>query len=388
MKLKLLTDDLNYLSGKTVLLRLDLNVPLYLGKITDDYKLRLALPTIKLLHRAGCKIIIVTHWGEPPLATSKKIIKQWSVKPIAHWLSKNLSLPVKLLPLTWKEINLAVRQTKTKDILMMENIRLFKGEVNNSQVLAFKLASLAKVYVNDAFAVAHRSHASVDRIKNYLPALAGPLLAAELNNLTQASQGKKPLVLIMGGAKLSTKLPLLKKMSPLASVILVGGGLANTVLQARGQTVGRSLVDTKGLVSFKKLNLKNIICPVDVAVAYQGRRLNKKLADLRTNDIILDLGPKTMELYEHYLKSARTVIWNGPLGVFEKKNFAFSTKRLISILSRITKRGTFTLVGGGETVATLKKNSRSFSWVSTGGGATLAFLSGDKLPGLKKIIKP
>lgn len=334
MKLLSIRNNSTALKGKRILLRLDLNVPLKGTRIADDYKLTSVLPTLRYLLRLGCHIVIVTH-----LADGKP-----SVAPLAKWLSQKLKLPVPV----FKNINPLKPVT---GLAMLENIRRFKGELNNDATFAKELASLAEVYVNDAFAVSHRAQASVAAVKKYLPAFAGLLLVEEIKHLERAKNPRRPLVLIMGGAKMKTKLPLLKALAPRAQAVLVGGKLANELIG-------------------KKLPFKNIVLPRD------GRPQFKNM---------LDIGPLTVAEFIIRLSKAKTIIWNGPLGMFENKIYAKGTKAIARAVAKRTKQGAFSLIGGGETAAAV--GTLKFSWVSTGGGATLAYLSGQTMPGLLKLLK-
>jgi phosphoglycerate kinase len=382
-----INNNLKKIKGKKVLLRLDLNVPMKGARITNDYKLQQALPTIKLLQKLNCSIIIVTHLGEPIIIKNTKLLKSWSVKPLVFWLSNKLKTKIDLLPVVWPIIIKKIRNIKPRQIMMLENIRLFDGEITNSDVLAKRLATLGEVYVNDAFAVCHRQQASVSAIKKYLPAFAGLNLATEVTNLEKVRSGKKPFILIMGGAKLSTKLSLLKNLAAKATVVLVGGGIANTILKSKKINIGKSLYDEIGFKDFSHLNLKNIILPCDVGVLKNNRRVNKSLTELTNKDIILDIGPKTVVLFSAYLKGAKTIFWNGPMGVFEKPSFSFGTRKLAASVVLATSQGAFSLIGGGETIEALNSDKKKFSWVSTGGGAALTYFEGKTLPGLTKIIK-
>ncbi len=329
---------------KKILLRLDLNVPLRNGRIIDDYKLRRSLPTVQSLRRKGA-VIIVTHLGD-----SK------STRPLQQWLEKGLKRPVRFIHGGWNIIAREVAKLQKGEIAIIENIRRFPGEMKNDVGFAKQLAALATEYVNDAFAVSHRKHASVSAVKKFLPSSAGPLLKEEVRQLTKAKRGRKPIVVVIGGAKISTKQPLIKVFSPRA-VVLVGGDVANSLLQAK-----------KG----RKKNNKNIILPDDT-IDFKGKAY--------------DIGPKTIERFENYLRKAKTIIWNGPMGVFEKKGYEKGTKAIARAIELATKKGAFSVVGGGETINALGKNSKYFSWVSTGGGATLSFLSDEVMPGLEGIIK-
>jgi len=322
-----------------ILLRLDLNVPMRGSRIADDYKLRLSLPTIKDLLKKKAALIIVTHLGEPK--PGQKI----SVKPLADWLSKKLHQRIPILKNVKKNYLL-----KSGDIIMLENIREFKGEITNDKTFAKKFASLADIYINDAFAVSHRNHVSVSAVTNFLPSFAGPRLKQEIIHLDRVKHGRKPFILIMGGAKVSTKLPLLKKLSKKANFILVGGDFLNNI---------------------NKIKIKNVIKPVDV---------------IKSKGKIVDIGPKTVKLYSQYIKKAKTIMWNGAMGIFEK-GFSKGTKAMGADLAKAAKRGAYVVVGGGETAESASGQIQNFSWVSTGGGAALAYLAGEKLPGLKNILK-
>lgn len=354
MKIISISDKPKLCAGKKVILRLDLNVPLAGRRISNDYKLRLALPTITFLLRLKCSLIIITHLGEPPARITKKDYYKYSVRPIAVWLEKHLGQPVSLLGTAWSEISKQSSKLRSGEIALFENIRLFPGEIKNDISLARRLASLGEIYINDAFAVCHRNHASVSAITGYLPSYAGPQLMKEIANLEKARTGKSPFVLIMGGAKIATKIPLLKKLGPKASSVLVGGAIANSLVQ-----------------SSLTLPKMNIIYPLDFAL-FKGQPL--------------DIGPKTIQLFSRYIAKARTIVWNGPLGMFEKKGFDKGTKKIATAVSKATSSRTFTLIGGGETVEALGSKTK-FSWISTGGGASLAYLSGLAMPGLIALMR-
>ncbi len=335
MKINSIKNNRAALKGRRLVVRLDLNVPLKGTRITDDYKLTSVLPTLRYLLGLGCRLIIVTHIGEGKA----------SVKPLALWLERKLKLAVPIL----KTID---PLKPVSGVAILENVRRFKGEVENDPRFAKELASLGEVYVNDAFAVCHRAHASVSAIKKYLPAYAGLLLENEIKHLERAKNPKAPLILILGGAKIKTKLPLLKKLAPKARAVLVGGALANELLAK------------------KSLAFKNIILPRDGRPHLKG---------------MLDIGPLTIKEFIVRLSKAKTIVWNGPLGMFEKKPFDKGTKAIAQAVALQTRRGAFSLIGGGETAASVAK--LKFSWVSTGGGATLSYLSGEAMPGLDKIVK-
>jgi len=323
------------IKGKRIVIRLDLNVPLKGNRIVDEYKLTSVLPTLRYLLKLGCRLVIVTHLGDGTA----------SVKPLAAWLEKKLKIAVPLL----KTID---PFKPVKRLAILENIRRFKGEVENDPRFAKELASMGEAYVNDAFAVSHRNHASVSAIKKYLPSYAGLLLEAEVKHLERAKNPKSPFIVILGGAKIKTKLPLLKKLAPKAQAVLVGGALANEIIASN------------------KLPFENIVLPRDGRPEFSP---------------MLDIGPLTVKEFIVRLSKAKTIVWNGPLGMFEHRAYAKGTTEIARAVAAQTRRGAFSLIGGGETAAAVGRFR--FSWVSTGGGATLAYLSGAPMPGLSLIVK-
>lgn len=390
MKIQSLNSVKN-LSGKKILLRVDFNVPLEAGKIKDDYKIVSGLDTIRTLSDKGASLIILTHLGDP----GGKIKADLSTAPLAARLKKLLQKPVKFVadisgPLAVKE---AVKM-RPGEIIFLENVRFAAGELKNDKKFAKSLAALADIYVNDAFAVSHRAQASVSAIKSFLPSYAGLLLEKEIKALQRALKPKKPLVAVMGGAKISTKAPIIKNIYPAANKILLGGGLANSFLKYHGYEIGRSLYDQESLKVIKRLMVgkakdKKIILPVDVVVKIStGKVKAKAVGDVGKQDIILDIGPKTVELYAGLIKSAKTIIWNGPMGKFEEARFRSGTISVARVIASHSSGRAYGLAGGGETVEALKLSGMMeyVDWVSTAGGAMLAYLSKDKMPGLTKII--
>lgn len=397
------------IAGKRVFLRADLNVPLKIHqsgnvKIMDDYKIIAVLPTIRFLLRYKCKIIIATHLGRP--TASKKLEArskendehgndQYSVKPIAARLSKILGKKVKFVAeCVGFKAGTEVSKLKKGEILLLENLRFHNEEKNNDLVFAKNLAALADFYVNDAFAVCHRRHASVSAITKCLPFYAGLFLEKEIINLNKVLQPKQPLILVIGGAKLETKMPLLKKIGKKAYRILVGGALANSFLAARGIEIGRSLVDEKSIVFAKRIkNQKNIILPVDVVAVKAGKNKGavkvKNALAVKKDEIILDIGPETVRLFAGFFKKARTIIWNGPMGSFEDKNFKHGTLNIARAIAARSSGPAFGVAGGGETIEALQLTGMmdDMDWVSTGGGAMLAYLGGEKMPGLRGLMK-
>jgi len=377
------------LYGKKVLLRTDLNVPIKKGKILDDYKIEQQLATIRFLLEKHCRIILVSHLsGTIP----GKFDEKYSVKPIAKALSKMLGKSIVVV----KEINdfeagKKISKAKYGDIIMLENIRFEEGEEKNSRALAKKLAKLADIYINDAFAVSHRAHASLSAIKDYLPSYAGLLVEKEIINLNKALHPQKPLITVIGGSKISTKIALVKNLEKKSSYLLVGGALANNFLLAHGYEVGKSMVDEESIGFAKKFKSHKLILPVDVTVSNRakgGEVRVKKVNDVNKTDYIFDIGPETIRLYSHFIKKAATIIWNGPMGKFEEGQFKYGTMSIARVVAAHSRGKAFGVVGGGETVEALEKTSmfEYVDWVSTGGGAMLSYLGGEPMPGLEGII--
>ena len=382
------------LAGKRVLLRVDFNVPVKKGRILDDYKIRRGLATIQFLLKNKAKIILVTHLGRPlarKLTDERR--KEYSLKPVATRLNKLLCQKVKFIPdIEGFEAATAAGKMKAGEIALLENIRFVTGEKENSRRLSKSLAQLADFYVNDAFAVSHRKHASVAAIKNYLPSFAGLLLAEEVVNLSRVFNGREPLVAVVGGVKIDTKLPLLKKLHRRAYRILVGGALANNFLAARGFEIGRSVADEESVKLARKIKYKNIILPVDAVVSHcrDGSQATvKPINRIIKLDYIYDIGPGTIRLYADFIRKAQTLIWNGPLGWFENEKFKHGTLSIARLIAARSRGRAFGVVGGGETVEALRltRSAGYVDWVSTGGGAMLSFLAGQPMPGLKGIVK-
>jgi phosphoglycerate kinase len=376
------------IKNKSVLLRVDFNVPVSKGKIKDETKLTASLSTIRFLLRYGAKVIIVTHLGDP----KGKKVANLSTKPLAKRLGEILGTRMrKVIFVDQVSGPKAVKAVKDADfgqVVFLENLRFDKGEEKNDSVFAKKLASLADVYVNEAFSVCHRKHASVSAIKKYLPSYSGFLLGKEIEMLERVVKPVRPLVVLMGGAKIKTKINLIKNLDKKASRILIGGGLANTFLKAKGLEVGKSLIDKDGLAIAKKL-LKNkkIALPIDAVVSSSpdGKASLKDIKDIAKSDYIFDIGPKTVRYYSEIIKSAKTLAWNGPLGMFEKPSFKHGTVALATLIASRSRGKTFGVVGGGETIEAINmtKMQGYVDWVSTGGGAMLSYLGGEAMPGLK-----
>ncbi|MDD4994865.1 MAG: phosphoglycerate kinase [Patescibacteria group bacterium] len=389
MKLRKIT-DIKEIRGELFLVRVDYNVPIAHSRILDDTKIRRSLKTIRYLTARGGGVVLVSHFGRPEGKRNPK----YSLRPIGARLSKLLKKSVYFCdaPIPGSEFFGNAWETWDGQVTLLENIRFYAGEEANSANWARELARPFDYFVNDAFASSHRAHASVAAVTKFLPSYAGFDLADEVENLERAVQGsKRPLVVVLGGAKISTKINLIKKFVKKADWLILGGGLANSALAARGFKIGASLVERtqKSAVSSKK-----IILPVDFAVGDSRTRrfVGIREANPKTRTIcsgkeaIFDIGPKTMGLYKKYLAKAGTIIWNGPLGLAEDKRYARGTQEIARAIGRARGK---TYAGGGETVMEINKLKlgRRFTFVSAGGGAMLEYLEGKKMPGLKPLIK-
>lgn len=374
------------LQDKTALLRVDYNVPLEKGGILDLRKIKASLPTIHFLQQHRCKIIIATHLGRP----EGKVNRQWSTRPLAEELQKLLPhSKVRWLPdCLGLKVRQPLQQSKPGDIFLLENLRFYQEEENDDPCFAHLLASLADVVINDAFAVCHRTHASIHAIAKYAPLIPGLLVEKELQHLHQALHPRRPSIWIIGGAKLD-KIELLEQALQKADHVLLGGALPFSFLRAKGIPIGMSRVDAAHIPLAKKLlrhpAAKKLVFPVDYAVAehFTPRAPSRVIAwnEFQSRDMGLDIGPETIRLYKSYLRKAQTIVWNGPLGYFEWAAFAQGTKEIGRFIG---KSAAISIAGGGETEEALSKFQllHHFTHVSTGGGAFLSFLSGKRLPGL------
>ena len=379
--------------GRKVFLRLDLNVPLDKGQIREDYKIKASRYSIQQLLERGFKLILTTHLGEP-IINGQLIpgaLEKLSVKPIAVYLSALLSEPIEFIP--GQDFTAIKRQLEKSSsrLFMLENLRFWPGELTNDPHLAQELASLADFYVNDAFAVSHRQQASVAAIKDFLPSFAGYLLEQEVINLSRALNPDEPLIVIIGGSKISTKVNFLRNLGEKAHKILLGGALANNFFAAQGHNIGQSLVDKDNLALSSELMDElgdKLILPLDVIVKNQDRPAVRQVNQVADDDIILDIGPATIQEFSRVIKSAKTLVWNGPMGKFEEDHYQYGTLFIGREIAWRSRGQAFGIVGGGETVAALEmtKMTNYVDWVSTGGGAMLAFLGGEPMPGLDKIV--
>jgi len=383
MAIKKMT-DLN-LAGKRVLIREDLNVPLKNGSITSDARIRAALPTIKAAASAGAKVMLMSHLGRPEEGVYDEAA---SLKPVAEHLSEALGQNVRLIKdyLNGEDLDLA-----DGDVVLFENVRFNKGEKKDDEALAKQYAALCDIYVMDAFGTAHRAQGSTHGVGKFAPeACAGPLLAGELEALGKALDNPaRPVVAIVGGSKVSTKLDVLNALEKICDQIIVGGGIANTFLAAAGYPVGKSLCEHDLIDAAKDIASRvEIPLPVDVVVASEfsetATATIRNISDVTENDMILDVGPETAGQFAELLKNAKTILWNGPVGVFEFDSFENGTKVLAHAIADSTA---FSLAGGGDTVAAIDKYgvNEKISYISTGGGAFLEFVEGKTLPAVAML---
>jgi len=371
------------LSGKRVLIRQDLNVPVKNGQVTSDIRIQASIPTIQKALAAGAAVMVLSHLGRP---VEGEYDSGSSLKPVADRLSTLLGKPVRLEKDWLNGIDI-----KPGEVVLCENVRFNVGEEKNSDELGKKMAALCDIFVMDAFGTAHRAQASTHSVAKYAPvACAGPLLASELDALGKALKTPvKPLIAIVGGSKVSTKLTVLKSLSEKVDQLIVGGGIANTFIAAAGFPVGKSLYEAdlieeaQRLIAAAKKAGSDIPIPVDVVCAKEfsdtAIATIKKVQDVEEDDLILDIGPVTAKQYAEIIKSAGTIVWNGPVGVFEIEQFSHGTQ---SMAKAIAESSAFSIAGGGDTLAAIDKYgiNDQVSYTSTGGGAFLEFLEGKELP--------
>ena len=365
-------DQIGEITGKTILLRADFNVPIQKSKVIDDRRIMAALPTIRFLLSKGAKIITVSHIemeGEDTL------------RPVFNEI-KNI-LPIIFVEANLEEIRKAKRELQNGQILLVDNIRYFKGEKENYEEFAKEFSALADIYVNEAFPVSHRNHASIVGFPKFLPAFFGFQFQKEIQELSHAFNPAHPFLFILGGAKFETKEPLISKFLDIADFVFVGGALGNDFFKAKGFEVGGSITSGK-IPPAEILNNSKIIIPSDVVVrATDNRHVVRSQRDILTHEIVSDAGPKTLEVLRKHIMQARMVLWNGPLGFYEK-GFDAGTKEVALMLSKSRARS---IVGGGDTTAAIENLgvADKFSFISTGGGAMLEFLAKGTLPGIEAL---
>ncbi|MEK7452343.1 MAG: phosphoglycerate kinase [Patescibacteria group bacterium] len=392
MKLRKLKSDTE-LTGKRVLIRIDANVPIKNGKVVDGPHGRIARAAVDIdwLSQRGAKVIILSHLGRP----DGKRVPAYSLKPVAKRLGGLLKTRVTLSrDLFGPKVVKRISAMKNGDVLLLENLRFDPREETNAPSFAQALASLGDLYVNHGFAVSHREHASVDAIASDLPSFAGPLLANEISILSKLdSHLKQPFVLVMGGLKFETKLPVIERYLPNVDRVLMGGALATTFLVANGLSVGKSVYDVKSVEAIRSLlehAKEKILLPTDVVVSGSFRKDAKvrvvDVHDVREAEYIVDIGPSTIARYEKEIHEAKTIVWNGPIGYCEIEKFARGTHAIAKAIAQRTGAAT-TIVGGGDTVPVLEAAhlADKFTLLSTGGGALLEYLAGKKLPGLEVL---
>jgi len=377
------------LSGKRVLIRQDLNVPIKDGKVASDKRIRASMPTIEHCIKAGAKVMLMSHRGRP---TEGEPAEEFSMQPVADYLTEALGKEVRLI----KDYLEQAPQLEDGEVVLLENVRFNVGEKKNDEALAKKYAALCDVYVMDAFGTAHRAQASTHGAGVYAPvACAGPLLAGELEALGKAlGNPKRPMAAIVGGSKVSTKLTVLESLSKIVDQLIPGGGIANTFIAAAGYNVGKSLFEAdlvdeaKRLMAAAKAKGGEIPVPTDVVCGKEfsesAEATVKKVEDVEDDDMIFDIGPDTAARFADMMKAAGTIVWNGPVGVFEFDQFGEGTKTLGLA---IAESDAFSIAGGGDTLAAVDKYDIAdrISYISTGGGAFLEFLEGKKLPAVEML---
>lgn len=379
-------------ANKTVFVRVDFNVPLKDGVITDDTRIRATLPTLRYLIGAGAKVVIASHLGRPKGERKP----EFTLAPCAKRLSELLEQPVRFVEDCIGDVPAkAVSEMQSGDVVVLENLRFYKEEEKNDPTFAKALAELAEVGVNDAFGVSHRAHASVEGITKYLPMGAGFLLEKEIRYVGGAVEHPEhPFAAIIGGAKVSDKIEVISNLLPKVEVLIIGGGMANTFVAAQGYNVGTSLVEAdkfelaRELIARAKETNTNLLLPVDFVVADAfSETANHKVVDATAIEdgwMALDIGPKSRELFAAALAPMKMIVWNGPMGVFEMEAFAGGTN---AVAQAVADASAITIVGGGDSVAAIEKSglSHKISHISTGGGASLEYLEGKVLPGIAAL---
>ena len=382
------------LNGKKIILRLDLNVPLNKQKITDTNRIDKIIPTLHFLIKNKAKILILSHVGRP----KGKVIKELSMKPVCEYLKNKLSQKIRFIKTNiknFKEKDLF--DNKNESILMLENLRFYNEEEENNEEFARVLASFGDLYVNDAFSCSHRKHASVFNITKYVPSYAGIQLMSEITALNRITRDiTRPITCIIGGSKISTKINVIKNLIARFDNIIFVGGMANNILKNKKFQIGKSIFEencdhiVEEIFNLSKKKNCKIIYPVDVSVSKKmdGKGNIKKIGGVEKDDLILDIGPETLKIISKTIEESRTVLWNGPAGYFENKNFKKGSLEIArKIVEKNKKNEIYSVAGGGDTVAALNSFNltKHFNFVSTAGGAFLEFLEGKDLPGIKAL---
>jgi len=382
------------LNKKKILLRLDLNVPLKHGVITDETRIDKIIPIIKFLIKKESKIIVLSHVGRP----KGKFNNDLSLKPICENIEKKINQKIRLIS---DDIFKLKKERLFKDnnnqIIFLENLRFYKEEEENDTIFAKQLAGLADLYVNDAFSCSHRSHASVNKITEFLPSFAGLQLETEINALKKVTtEIEKPITCIIGGSKISTKIGIIKNLLPKFDNIVIVGGMANNIISFKGNQIGKSIKEDnceeiiKEIFETAKKYSCKITFPEDVLVGknFNDKSKIKDLNYIKDDDLILDIGPKTINKIKNIIEISKTILWNGPAGYFENINFANGSYEIAkAIINKNTNKSFYSVVGGGDTIAVINQinSTKNFDFVSTAGGAFLEFLEGKELPGIKAL---
>jgi len=377
------------LKGKRVLMRVDFNVPMAEGKVTDDKRIRASLPTIQYVLDQGASVILMSHLGRPKGGPDP----EFSLRAASETLAALLNRPVKMAPdCVGPEVEKMAGELKPGEVLMLENTRFHAGEEKNDLELAKQMAVLGEVFVNDAFGSAHRAHSSTEGVARFLPAVSGFLMEQELEYLGRAiSNPEHPYIAILGGAKISDKILVVETLLSKCDKLIIGGGMANTFLAAKGYNMQDSLVEAGSIDTARGILAKTaskLVLPVDAVIADKFEpEAQSQVVDVDkvpTGWRVMDVGPKTLELYKQELQGARLVVWNGPVGVFEMPKFAEGTFALAKLLAG---SGATTVIGGGDSASAVKKAgvAKQMTHVSTGGGASLEFLEGKELPGVAAL---
>ena len=381
------------LKGKRVFCRVDFNVPMQDGQITDETRIQAALPTIQYLQEQGAKVILASHLGRP----KGTVVEELRLTPVAKRLSEKLGQEVKKADEAYGDtVKALISEMKEGDVLLLENVRFYPGEEKNDAELAKQFAELADIYVNDAFGAAHRAHASTEGIAHYLPAVSGFLMDKELATIGKAlSNPERPFTAIIGGAKVKDKIGVIDHLLDIVDNLIIGGGLAYTFIKAQGHEIGQSLLEedkidlAKSFIEKAKEKGVNFYMPVDAVIADRfaedASAKNVSIEDIPADWQALDIGPKTAELYGDVIKNSKLVIWNGPMGVFEFDQFANGTKAVAESLAQ--SKDTYSIIGGGDSAAAVEKFNLAdqMSHISTGGGASLEFMEGKELPGVTAL---